>query len=132
MVVGLVGCAGGKGQPQAKGASTSTSPAPVNSAGPADSTLVSPVVPSAAPTATYRKAPSGLALVTGHSTLSGGLNDTRDGTVQFIGGGAGPSCEGQARTFTGLSYFYPSAGASSFRRMDAAMAIRGRTWVNRA
>jgi hypothetical protein len=46
--------------------------------------------------------------VTGSLTLSGGLNETRDGEVQFLGGG-GASCEDQARTFTGLSYYYRPA-----------------------
>jgi hypothetical protein len=35
------------------------------------------------------------------------VSETRDGTVQFFGGTGGPSCEGQARGFTGLSFFYP-------------------------
>jgi hypothetical protein len=50
--------------------------------------------------------------VTGSLTLSGGLNETRDGEVQLLGGGGGPSCEGQARTVTALAYYYtPTAGS---------------------
>jgi hypothetical protein len=59
-------------------------------------------------TASPRLAPNGMVALFGRMTVSGAVSETRDGTVQFFGGGGGPSCEGQARTFTGLTFFYPT------------------------
>jgi hypothetical protein len=54
-----------------------------------------------------RLAPNGMVALSGRLTVSGAVSETRDGTVQFFGGGGGGSCEGQARTFTGVTFFYP-------------------------
>jgi hypothetical protein len=74
----------------------STTTAPDRPGGPAPTTTASP-----------RLAPNGNVALSGRLTVSGAVSETRDGTVQFFGGGGGPSCEGQARTFTGVSFFYP-------------------------
>jgi hypothetical protein len=74
-------------------------------AGPAPTTTASGRPAGVTPSP--RLAPNGMVALSGRLTVSGAVSETRDGTVQFFGGGGGGSCEGQARTFTGVTFFYP-------------------------
>jgi hypothetical protein len=87
---------------------TPTPTAPDRPAGAAPTTTPSP-----------RLAPNGMVALSGRLAVSGAVSETRDGTVQFFGGTGGPSCEGQARGFTGLSFFYPpELGSRSELRLN--------------
>jgi hypothetical protein len=72
-----------------------------------------------------RLAPNGMVALSGRLTVSGAVSETRDGTVQFFGGTGGPSCEGQARGFTGLTFFYPPEPGSHSELNLAAYLPQG-------